>query len=196
MELNPSGSTLVYGTYLGGGDPDRGESIAVDSAGAAYVTGSTDRRLGSGLPHHAGRLRQLGGLLDRRLRDQGGPGWRFAGLQHAVGRDGERAGTGVAVDSAGSAHVTGVMYEEEPTTSRPRRTRWTPSANGGTEAFVTKVAPNGASLVYSSFLAWTEGRRGQGDCGGIVGSASPWRGARRRRDSRRLLVRSTPRTRG
>ena len=38
-KLNPTGSALVYSTYLGGSDDDGGYGIAVDSAGNAYVTG-------------------------------------------------------------------------------------------------------------------------------------------------------------
>jgi hypothetical protein len=41
-ELNSSGSTLVYATYLGGSDRDTGVGIAVDGSGNAYVTGSTN----------------------------------------------------------------------------------------------------------------------------------------------------------
>jgi Beta-propeller repeat len=40
-KLNPTGSSLLYSTYLGGEAPDAGFAIAVDGAGAAYVTGST-----------------------------------------------------------------------------------------------------------------------------------------------------------
>jgi len=40
--LNSAGSGLVYSTYLGGRDSDAGSSIAVDGAGSAYVTGSTE----------------------------------------------------------------------------------------------------------------------------------------------------------
>ena len=40
-KLNPSGSALVYSTYLGGSGYDGGYGIAVDSAGSAYVTGTT-----------------------------------------------------------------------------------------------------------------------------------------------------------
>jgi hypothetical protein len=39
-KLNPTGSTLLYSTYLGGSGSDSGRGIAVD-AGRAYVTGST-----------------------------------------------------------------------------------------------------------------------------------------------------------
>jgi hypothetical protein len=38
-ELNPTGSALVYSTYLGGGDEDEADGIAVDVSGDAYVTG-------------------------------------------------------------------------------------------------------------------------------------------------------------
>jgi len=40
-KLNPGGSALVYSTYLGGSGADVGIGIAVDSAGSAYVTGTT-----------------------------------------------------------------------------------------------------------------------------------------------------------
>jgi hypothetical protein len=40
-KLSASGNALVYSTYLGGDEYDEGHDIAVDSAGNAYVTGST-----------------------------------------------------------------------------------------------------------------------------------------------------------
>ena len=41
FKLNSSGSALSYSTYLGGNGFDRGVAIAVNSAGNAFVTGST-----------------------------------------------------------------------------------------------------------------------------------------------------------
>src|SRR2546427_9174807 len=40
-KLDPTGSKLLYSTYLGGSGNDQGFGIAVDAAGAAYVTGVT-----------------------------------------------------------------------------------------------------------------------------------------------------------
>jgi hypothetical protein len=40
-KLNETGTTLVYSTYIGGSDDERGYGIAVDGSGNAYVTGWT-----------------------------------------------------------------------------------------------------------------------------------------------------------
>jgi YVTN family beta-propeller protein len=40
VKLNPTGTGLVYGTYLGGSDHDNGWGLAVDQTGNAYVSGS------------------------------------------------------------------------------------------------------------------------------------------------------------
>jgi Beta-propeller repeat len=44
-KLDPSGTRLVYSTYLGGFGDEHGLSVAVDSEGNAYVTGQTFRRI-------------------------------------------------------------------------------------------------------------------------------------------------------
>src|SRR5439155_5776765 len=40
-KLNPTGSALVYSTYLGGSSHEEGRGIAVDASATAYVDGTT-----------------------------------------------------------------------------------------------------------------------------------------------------------
>jgi hypothetical protein len=41
-KLNPTGTALIYSTFLGGSDGDQATAIAVDSAGDAYITGQAN----------------------------------------------------------------------------------------------------------------------------------------------------------
>jgi PP-loop superfamily ATP-utilizing enzyme len=41
VKLNPTGSALIYSTYLGGTDSDHVAAIALDAAGNACVIGQT-----------------------------------------------------------------------------------------------------------------------------------------------------------
>ncbi|WP_455393061.1 DUF7948 domain-containing protein [[Eubacterium] cellulosolvens] len=41
FKLNPTGSTLIYSTYIGGSYVDRGRDLVLDASGNVYVTGET-----------------------------------------------------------------------------------------------------------------------------------------------------------
>ena len=58
-------------------------------------------------------------------------------------------GESIAVDAAGAAYVAGLTSSAAfPTTPGALET----SYNGGVDAFVAKLAPSGASLVYATYL--------------------------------------------
>src|SRR5262249_22182342 len=40
-KLNPTGSALVYSSYMGGSGADAGNGVAVDGTGQVFLTGST-----------------------------------------------------------------------------------------------------------------------------------------------------------
>ncbi len=78
-KLNPTGSTLLYSTYLGGSDDDEGEGIAVDAGGNAYVTGFTaSTNFPTTAPAPPAHVRRR----VRCLRDQDQPGGERLRLQH------------------------------------------------------------------------------------------------------------------
>ena len=65
VKLNPSGTAVVYSTYLGGNSSETGYAIAVDGQGNAFIGGSTDS---DNFPYHAGSLTEFEAHLARRIR--------------------------------------------------------------------------------------------------------------------------------
>ncbi len=149
-KLTPAGNALVYSTFLGGSDADSGFGIAVDSSGSAYVTGysqSVDFPTKNPLPAPNNTLR---GHIDAFVTKLSPAGNALAYSTFLGGSDAE-AGLGIAVDSSGSAYVTGWTESVDFPTKNPL-----PAPNnalqGYDDAFVTKLSPAGNALVYSTFL--------------------------------------------
>jgi len=146
---------LLYATFLGGGGNDSGRGIAVDGAGAAYVTGET---WSSDFPTTPGAFDPTynGGQFDTFVAKMNAAG---SGLIYAAflgGGQGD-SGSGIAVDRAGAAYVTGATSSSDfPTTAGA----FDRTPNGGADAFVVKVNVAGSGLVYATFLGgsvWDEG---------------------------------------
>jgi beta-propeller repeat-containing protein len=142
-KLNADGSALVYSTYLGGSDSDSGNAITVDSHGNAYVTGfaGSDNFPATGLLGGGG----AGDVFVTKLNPDG------SALVYStrVGGSNSDAGRSISVDSRGNASVTGITYSSDfPTTANAIQS----SPGGGGDAFVTLLNPQGAALVYSSYL--------------------------------------------
>ena len=147
-KLNPSGSALVYATYLGGHGFEMGNGIAVDRSGNAYVTGltnSADFPLVNALQPVFG-----GGAEDAFVAKLNPTG---SGLVYSTYLGGSGAGWGeaayaISVDSAFQAHVTGVTNSPD----FPLKNAFQPAVAGLTDTFVTKLNAAGTGLLYSTFL--------------------------------------------
>src|SRR5947209_1276856 len=103
-KLNPTGSALVYSTYLGGSSNDQGRGIAVDPGGHAYATGAT---FSTNFPTTPGALQTTyGGGGDAFVTKLNPTG---TGLVYStyLGGSNDDQGLGIAVDSSGHAYVTG-----------------------------------------------------------------------------------------
>jgi hypothetical protein len=160
-ELSASGSLLLYSTYLGGGgSQDYPASIEVDSGESAYVTGSTaaadfpttpgayDTTINGPSPYVDAYVTKLN------------PGGSSLAYSSFLGGATDDSAYGIAVDSNGSAYVTGTTGAAGfPTTPGAYDT----SSSGG-DSFVTKLSQDGSSLAYSTYL----GGSGYDQSGGIA----------------------------
>jgi hypothetical protein len=157
-ELSPTGSTLVYSTFLGGNADDLATAVAVDGVGNAYVTGGTRS---TDFPTTAGAFQRVlvgeeSAFAAKINPTLAGPGSLVYSTYlggSALYQGGDR-GTGIAVDKVtGEAYVTGWTNSATfPTT--PGAFQTTRSDLGGTAeaAFVTKFNATGTGLVYSTYL--------------------------------------------
>jgi len=136
---------LAYSTYLGGTSDDYGHAIAVDNSGSAYIFGQT----GSNDFPTAGPLQaSRAGSWDAFITKMNSSGTALVYSTYLGGTGLEQA-YGIAVDGAGAAYVTGYTWATDFPVVNPLQ----PLPGGGLgDAFVTKVAPSGGALVYSTYL--------------------------------------------
>ncbi|WP_165280015.1 DUF7507 domain-containing protein [Paenibacillus protaetiae] len=146
-KLNSTGSSLLYSTYLGGSDSDTGSSIAVDSAGNAYVAGSARS---SNFPVTPGAFQaNLRGEADAFVAKLNPAGTALLYSTYLGGSALDES-TGLTIDASGHAYVIGVTSgaPDFPTTPGAFQTELIGFGN----AFISKLNPEGTGLVYSTLL--------------------------------------------
>lgn len=143
-EVNPTATTLVYSTYLGGTSAAGGQAIALDTAGDAYVAGYTY----GNFPLQSALYGTSGGGEDCFITEvlPGGTSLEFSTY---LGGSGQDACYGLALDNSGNIYVTGLT---ESTNFPPGPNAYQPLYGGNGDAFVTKLNANANALVYSTFL--------------------------------------------
>jgi len=143
-KLNSSGSALVYSTFLGGSSGDASFSIAVDSAGNAYVTGEA----GADFPTTPGSFQPISAGTGNAFVAKLNPAeWGPASLVYATFFGDGTGGRGIAVDASGNAYVTG-----EAGTILTVNAFQSVADPLSTDAFVMKLSASGSSLLFSSYL--------------------------------------------
>jgi hypothetical protein len=154
-KLNPTGTGLVYSTFIGGRFQDQANSIAVDASGRAYVTGNTGSPDFPTTPGAYQATAPAGGNQDAFVSVLNPSGSALDYSTYLGATTSYSASNGIAVDSSQHAYVTGYTAATDfPTTSGAFQTAL-PTTSGSNNAFVTKLDPSaagGASLVYSTFL--------------------------------------------
>jgi hypothetical protein len=148
VKLNAAGSALVYGTYLGGWNGETGDGIAVDAAGQAYVTGETFSPNFPTTPGAFDKTYHGGG--DCYVAKLSADGSALVYGTYLGGFGNPDGGSGIAVDSAGDAYVTGVTESTDfPTTPGAFQPTYGGASSDG---FITKLNAYGSALLYSTYL--------------------------------------------
>ncbi len=168
-KLDPTGSHLLYSTYLGGSGVDGALGLAVDTAGAVYVAGGTQS---PDFPTTPGALATTYSASSRnQLPSLGGDGFvtkldasghlvysTFTGLMNGIP-------TPIAVDASGQAYVSAASQASpsltQPTCAAPSNPAVTVINSAGS-ALVTSSPISGAYLaldgkggLYSAGTAYT-----------------------------------------
>jgi hypothetical protein len=154
-ELNTNGSALIFSTYLGGSDKDLASAIAVDPAGNVYVTGNTYSTNFPVLNPIQGFLAGVDDVFVAKLS----PGGRSLIYSTYLGGISIDESEGIAADSAGYAYVSGYTASTNfPITLNAAQTNLNGSGASVAvfDAFVAKIATNGQSLLYSTFLGGSQ----------------------------------------
>lgn len=136
LKLNPTGSALIYSTYLGGSfGPDYAYDVKVDAAGNAYITGTTnsgDFPITTLLGITSTPALNTAGFVTK-LNPQG------TGLVWSRFTPG--SGRSIAIDSGGNAYITGQIY--------PNIYAAKVNSSGSGFAYVTKIPGTGEGLAIA-----------------------------------------------
>jgi hypothetical protein len=182
MKLDPAGN-IVWATFLGGSQWEQGRGIALDAAGAVYVTGVTQspnfptRRpvqgaFGGGFDAFVTKLNPQGGAWCT-PRSWAAPAGRTATTANFLAR---QAVGDLAVDGDGHAVVTGYTQSSDFPTANALQ----PEIGGGVcppgqipcqDVFISKLSRRGSAFVYSTFLGGRGSEYGHGIAADANGAA-------------------------
>jgi len=150
-KLNPDGSSLNFSTFIGGSHYEWDVDLYVDLEGCTYLSGSTgsldfpttsaafDSTRNQGYDLFACKLNSDGSSLIYSTYI-GGSGYDF--------------GNDLYVDEHGCAYITGETESFNfPTTSGAFDTSYN---EGGKDAFLCKLNPDGSSLNFSTFIGGSD----------------------------------------
>lgn len=147
--LSPDGD-LVYSTYLGGGADEWATGIAVDATSEPLITGRTSS---SDFPTASPLQASFGGAQDAFVAKLDESGSRLV-FSTYLGGTGDDRGQRVAVDGTGAATVVGFTSSIDFPTRTPLQAA---NAGGPSDVFITRLAADGQSLLWSTYIGGATG---------------------------------------
>jgi hypothetical protein len=159
-KFNSTGTALIYSTFLGGSQSDSANAIAIDSAGNAYIAGSTssyDFPTTSGAFNTANTYGVPMAFVTK--LNAAGNGLLYSTL---LGGSNGTSASAIAIDSSGDAYLTGSTTSKDfPVSATAFQSKFLGQTytiqvvqvtTTSSDAFVTKLNPTGSALLYSTYL--------------------------------------------
>ena len=146
--IDADGSVLIFSTYHGGAGNDRITELALDGAGAPFVCGQT---ASTNFPVVQGFQTAFRGDNDgfvSRFHPSGAP-LLYSTYLGGTANDSVDA---VSVDGFGNAYLTGHTNSPDFPTRLPFQKEFKGGTRDGGDAFMTRLAPSGSELGYSTFF--------------------------------------------
>jgi len=150
--VDATGTGLNYCGYIGGSGYDRGNGIAVDGDGNAYVTGRTESDEAT-FPVTVGPDLTFNGFYDAFVVKVNANGTGLLYCGYIGGSDYDNC-YGIVVDGNGNAYVTGSTDSDEatfPVTVGPDLTH-----NGSGDVFAARVNVSGTALDYCGYIGGSD----------------------------------------
>ena len=147
MKLDPTGTQLLFSTFLGGSGDDRALDCRLDASDAIYIVGATGS---TNFPTVAALQPTFGGgLRDVFLAKMDSDGSTLLFSTYLGGSGNEANICALAVDNAGRAAVVG----KTASTNFPVANAVQPIFGGGIgDAFVSLFNETGSAFIYSTYL--------------------------------------------
>ena len=142
-KLNPAGTGLVFGTFLGGNGSDDGNGVTLDTAGNIYVAGDTTS---TNFPTLNPAQKQLSGQENAFVTKLNSSGAIVYSTY--FGGSATDSATAIAVDTTGNAYIAGGTWSS----NLPAVSAFQSTNGGGQDAFVAKLNASGGALLYSTYL--------------------------------------------
>lgn len=151
LKLNASGNKLVYSTFIGGVEGDRGYSIAVDTSNNSYITGYT---WSNDFPTSTNAVSKInsGGISDVFILKLNPAGSQLVYSTYIGGSD-EEVGYSIALDSGNNAIITGFTWSLDfPISEDPIESDY----QDWGDAFVLTLNSTGGNIWYSTYIGGSD----------------------------------------
>jgi hypothetical protein len=146
-EVNATGTTLVFSTFLGGNGDEEARGIAVDASGV-YVGGTTNST-NPQFPTTSGVIRTTPGTGTDMFVTKLAPAGDSLVWSTLIDGGGDDECNALAIDASGNTYVTGKATANMPTTNPVLQATF---GGGASDAWVGKLNPTATGFVFATFL--------------------------------------------